>query len=201
MWKLKQGLSPNKVFKAGLWRDLSQAWNAHYGHPAWYQAGFLHKSAALAVVVLLLIGSTGAYAYSSPEVTEGTALYSLKQAVESVEEAIKITPKAKAKFYLKQIKRREAEKARLIRKNFRQNQPANDIIEKDQTEQIIAVTTTQFRQRIKEVKIKSVNHQIKKTEESIERAKGRLEKYQKQKEEKIEKQIKKQKERKGRYNE
>ena len=80
LWKLKQDFAPGKVFKAGLERSLSRAWNAKYGRPNWFQIGLLHKGAAFAVVVLLLIGSTGAYAYVSPEVTEGTAFYPLKQA-------------------------------------------------------------------------------------------------------------------------
>lgn len=114
-WKIKQNLAPSRDFKIRLQRDLSLAWNVKYGRPSWLQIGLLHKGAALAAVVLLLIGSTGAYAYVSPEVTEGTMLYPLKQAVESVEEVTKITPEAKAKFYLKQIKRRELEKEKLTK--------------------------------------------------------------------------------------
>ena len=201
LWKLKQNLTPSRDFKVKLQRDLNSAWNVLYGRPSWLQISLLHKGMAFAMIVLLLAGGTGAYAYVNPEVTEGTVLYPVKQAVEKVEEAPKITPQAKTKFYLKQIKRREAEKARLVRKSFRQSRPASGIIKKDQTEQIVVATTTQFKQRVKEAKIKSVNYRLRKTEESIERAKGRLEKFQKQREEKIEKQIKKQRERKGRYNE
>mgnify|MGYP001581470191 FL=1 len=135
-----------------LERDLSLAWNAKYGRPSWLQIGLLHKGVAFAVVVLLLLGSTGAYAYVSPGVTEGTVFYPVKQVVESVEEATKITPEAKAKFYLKQIKRREAEREIIKKKN-----PA-----------------TEIKKEIKDAKV----DKIEKTEESIERAEDRLEKAQ-----------------------
>jgi hypothetical protein len=184
LWKLKIGLAPSLDFKDNLWRDLNSAWNSIYGHSARYrQIGLLRKSAAFAAAVLLLISGTGAYAYISPKVTAGTALYPIKQVVESAEETIKITPEAKAKFYLKQIKRREAEKEILSEKNLRQ---ANiDIKIMDKTEAAIlseATTTMQgvVREsgRIKKIRIKSIKpteRKIKKTEEFIERAVDRLE--------------------------
>ena len=161
LWKLKQNFAPSKIFKDGLWRDLNSAWNSRYGRPTWLQIGLLHKGAAFAVVTLLLIGSTGAYAYVSPEVTEGTVFYPIKQVVESVEEVVKITPEAKAKFYLKQIKRREAEKAGLVRKNLAQAGAKANVKAKVETKDFID-----------EVRIE-------KTEKSIERAEDHLERIEK----------------------
>lgn len=174
---MKQDFAPSKVFKAGLWRNLNQAWNAQYGRPNWLQIGFLHKGAALAVVVTLLIGSTGAYAYVSPEVTEGTALYPLKQAVESVEEAIKITPESKAKFYLKQIKRREREKEKLAGTNIqRAHSATTTILQADKIAEIEVSDKKQApKSRQKKNKFKVVEVRIEKTEQSIERAEEQLE--------------------------
>jgi chromosome segregation ATPase len=59
---------------------------------------------------------TGAYAYSSSSVTEGTLLYPVKQNLENMEEKIQLTPEAKARFYLKKIERREAEVAQMNKK-------------------------------------------------------------------------------------
>jgi len=59
---------------------------------------------------------TGAYAYSSSSVTEGTPLYPVKQQLENLEEKIQLTPEAKARFYLKKIERREAEVAQMNKK-------------------------------------------------------------------------------------
>ena len=210
LWNLKQDFAPGKVFKVGLERSLSQAWNAKYGRPNWFQIGLLHKGATFAVVVLLLIGSTGAYAYVSPEVTEGTAFYPLKQAVESVEEVIKITPEAKAKFYLKQIKRREAEKAGLIRKNIIQAS-ANagavvKVLDKEDVKINVAATASApVKKENKTVaekigrknKVNPVEIRIEKTQRSIERTEERLEKAKKIMEKRINK-FKELKEKKGR---
>jgi len=170
LWKLKQDFAPGKVFKAGLERSLSRAWNAKYGRPNWFQIGLLHKGAAFAVVVLLLIGSTGAYAYVSPEVTEGSALYPVKQAVERAEAVIKITPEAKAKFYLKQISRREAERDRLKAREVKTVAPAAKILE-------MASATATARLEIVKEKIKQ--KRIEKTEELLDRAEENLEKTEK----------------------
>lgn len=177
-WKIKQDFAPSKVFKRMLRRNLNQAWNAQYGRATWLQIGLLHKGAALAVVATLLIGSTGAYAYVSPEVTEGTALYPLKQAVETVEEAIKITPEAKAKFYLKQIKRREREKEKLAGTNIQRAHSATTTILR--ADKIVETETEDKKQapklRHKKNKFKAVEVRIEKTEQFIERTEERLEK-------------------------
>jgi len=166
LWKLKIGLAPCKAFKDDLWRDLNNAWGARYNCSARYQpAGLLYKFAAFAAVVLLLIGGTGAYAYVSPEVTVGTALYPIKQAVESAEEATKITPEAKAKFYLKQIKRREAEKTRLSSRNtIRLKEKTEQSIERaekrlEKAREIIEKKRTKQLKKLKEKKVdKQVNN-------------------------------------------
>lgn len=112
LWKIKKSLTPSRVFKAGLFKKLSFVWDTtnNVKH-AWYQTALFKHAAGFASVVLMA-GSvgTGAYAYTSPEVTEGSVLYPIKEKLENIEEKIQITPEAKAKFYLKKIQRREAER-------------------------------------------------------------------------------------------
>ncbi|MEK7680814.1 MAG: DUF5667 domain-containing protein [Patescibacteria group bacterium] len=119
IWKAKKSLSPDRVFKVALWKQLNSAWNQKYTAPVWFRMVWFQRAVAVAVVVLLLAGSTGAYAYSSDEVTEGTALYPVKTVLENLEEKVKVNPEAKARFYLKQLKRREKEKSIMARKGFK----------------------------------------------------------------------------------
>ncbi len=117
LWKLKRAANPSVAFKATLRKNLNIAWNAKYGGKMpWYQTGMARVATSFAMVTLLLSGGGGVYAYTSPEVTEGSALYSVKQVIETVEEITKITPEAKAKFYIKKISRREAEREVLEKK-------------------------------------------------------------------------------------
>lgn len=117
-WKLRQALNPRAQFKRALWQRLSVAWDER-PLPAmvWYQAAWFRFGTA-ALVGLVAVGSfgTGAYAYVSPEVTEGSPLYPLKRVLEQVEEKLQRTPGAQARFYLKQLERREAEAAVLERR-------------------------------------------------------------------------------------
>lgn len=111
LWRAKKELSPDKKFKVALERKLNAAWEEKYVTKfAWYQTAWIKRTAAFTSVVI--IGSslvTGAYAYTSPDVTIGTPLYQVKQQIEKVEEKVQVTPEAKAKFLLKQVERREAE--------------------------------------------------------------------------------------------
>lgn len=165
LWRLKKNSSPSMAFKFGLNRKLDAAWDAKHGSLPWYQLVALHKVGAFAVVILLLTASGGAFAYSSPEVTEGTALFTVKEAIEKVEEATKVTPEAKAKFYLKKIERREAEQE-VIKKKMPVVELRKEIknIEKD------------IKTEVKEdLKVEVEERKIRKTEKSIERAEEQLE--------------------------
>jgi hypothetical protein len=111
LWKAQGNLSPDRQFKAGLFKKLNVVWDNTYNVKyAWYQTVWFKYATGFASVVLMA-GSlgTGAYAYTSPKVTEGSVLYPIKEKLENIEEIAKITPEARAKFYLKKIERREAE--------------------------------------------------------------------------------------------
>ncbi len=112
-------LTPARQSKHRVWNTLEREWDARqYPKYTWYQAWWLRAS-VVAVLVMVVISTfgTAAYAYTSPEVTEGTALYPVKQALENAEEKLKFTPQAKAQFYVKKIQRRQAEKIVLERRN------------------------------------------------------------------------------------
>lgn len=152
LWRAGRKMNPGQKFKAVLWQDLAAAWREKYQTDYfWYQRAAF-KWAAAGVLGLVLTSSlgTGVYAYNNPEVTEGTILYPLKQKIEQVEELTKRTPEAKAKFYLKEIARREAEKVVLERKQKKMGQAAN--------------------------KIKAVENRIKAVESKLEKADKFLEK-------------------------
>lgn len=111
LWKAQKELSPNNKFKVALKNKLNTAWDSKYAtNMNWYQTVWFKRAAAFTSVIVIG-GSlvTCSYAYSSPDVTEGTPLYPIKQEIEKVEETVQVTPEAKAKFLLKQIDKREAE--------------------------------------------------------------------------------------------
>jgi site-specific DNA-methyltransferase (adenine-specific) len=82
--KMQKELSSSAQFKRDLKRRLDAAWNAKASAPrAWYQfVRFRVSMTAMSAVLVVTCFGTSVYAYSSPEVTEGTALYSLKQTIE-----------------------------------------------------------------------------------------------------------------------
>lgn len=182
LYKAQRSLNIERNFKADLFKKLNSAWDSVYNEKyAWYQTVWFKQAIGFVCAILIVASlGTGAYAYASPEVTEGTALYPIKLAVEGAEEAIKITPKAKAKFYLKQIKRREAEKAGLSVKKIREID--FEMEEKTATRSAVNSATTtasgivQKTRKVKKIKIKSVERKLEKIDASIERAEERLEK-------------------------
>ena len=209
LWKLKRSMKPSVVFKAALRKDLGAAWDAKYGNKApWYQLGMHHAAASFTAITLILTGAGGVYAYNSPEVTEGSVLYPVKQAIETVEEVTKVTPEAKAKFYLKKIERRQAERKALERENkiSEQDLEENIIVEENTTSTIGENEDENIpERRIKRIKksIEATEDQLEKTRQVIEeteskdielrkelknRAEQRLERIKKQLEIKAEKQ-------------
>ena len=121
LWKVKRSASPSGVFKRELQKKLETVWNNRYATKIYWFQTRIFKFTAAGIIAVLLASSfgTGVYAYYSPEVTEGSALYPVKNTIEKIEEKIKRTPEAQAKFYLKQLQRREAEKKILEEKNKR----------------------------------------------------------------------------------
>ncbi len=187
LWKLKIRMGPSRAFKASLRKDLVVSWDAKYGTKApWYQLGMRRVAAGFAVVTLVLTGAGGVYAYNSPKVTEGTALYPIKQVIEIVEEVAKITPEAKAKFYIKKIERREAERE-ILKKKIKIEVAERKI---QRTEKSIDRVEEQLEQTDKIIE-KIEFKDIKLREKVKERLKARLEK----KEERLEIKSEQQKER------
>ena len=128
LYKAKISLTPDSQFKANLFKKLSVAWDNTYNTKyAWYQTVFFKHATGFAAMVFMA-GSlcTGAYAYTSPEVTQDSLLYPIKEKLENIEEKIQITPEAKAKFYLKNIARREAEFESVQKKGDEQKEKAVD---------------------------------------------------------------------------
>ncbi|HRY36458.1 MAG TPA: hypothetical protein P5230_01060 [Candidatus Magasanikbacteria bacterium] len=119
LWKTKRFATPSHVFKRKLQKKLEVVLADKYQTKIFWFQTKIFKFTIVGMIVLLLTGSfgTGAYAYYSPEVTEGSVLYPVKNTLEKIEEKTKRTPEAQAKFYLKQLQRREAEKKRVEEKN------------------------------------------------------------------------------------
>jgi len=126
---MKHKVSPRPEFKRELWNTLEKSWQAHHLPMfRWYQTHWFRFSAHIVTIVGLFASfGTGAYAYSSPEVAEGTVLYPIKQQMESVEEKLNFTPQAKTKFLLKKLQRREAEKKFLESKHQKLEQTKEQI--------------------------------------------------------------------------
>lgn len=198
LWKEKKDLAPRRSFKTSLKKELDNVWNLnHQTKLSWYKLP-VFRFGLIAVCVLIFLASTGtgAYAYSSSNVTEGSLLYPVKKAVEKVEEKIKKTPVAKAKFYLKQIERRESER-KVLEKRFL-NKPAvkekrevqlqqlEDKIDKteQELEKINAELTTsslkeQVKQRLEKRQIKLEKKKIRDNEKLLERQKKIIEQQEK----------------------
>lgn len=114
LFREKRAFGPDKQFKRSLQKKLQTAWGELYpSRLMWYQMpAFRYSMVALVVLIFVSTTGVGAYAYNSTEVTEGTRLYGIKRAIERVEEKVveRRAPEVQAKFYLKQIERREAER-------------------------------------------------------------------------------------------
>ncbi len=177
---MKRNLSPDNDFKAGLLQKLNLTLDTAYSVKySWYQTVWFKHTAGFASVILVASSlGTGTFAYTSPEVTEGTPLYPVKQQLENIEEQVQISPQAKAEFYLKKIERREEEKIFLETKisttTFHQNRieiaatgtPEND--SEDESDSLV------------QKKIEKVNRSIEQTEDKLERAGKIIEKIQPQ---------------------
>ncbi|MSU75668.1 MAG: hypothetical protein EXS55_04100 [Candidatus Magasanikbacteria bacterium] len=154
LWKAKRRLSSGVAFKRSLRRQLDSAWRGRYGTTPWYRVHIIRWTSALTTgVVLAGSVSTGAYAYVSPTVTDGTALYPVKQVLEQIEERVQRTPTAKARFYVKQIERREAEKT-VLQRQAKQSIRAEAQIEKleerlDTIHKLVSTSTFEANPKLK----------------------------------------------------
>ena len=140
LWWARRRALPSSAFRAQLWHTLeAQLRAAQVSAPVWYRARWF-RSALASIGSLLILAScaTGAYAYTSPQVTIGTPLYPVKQQLESAEETLQVTPSQKAAFYLKKIDRRESEAA-VLRARHEPTEATQQEIEKTVT-QLRAIT-------------------------------------------------------------
>lgn len=188
LWKVKQSASPSRQFKNELWKQLEQNW---YTEPIFWCRQVWFKWSLVGAVSLLIVASfgTGVYAYNSPEVTEDNPLYIVKRTIEKVEETTKITPEAKARFLIKKIARREAEKQvmqkrgqavekieKRIEKTAEQLQKTDEILQKLEARHEIKNKNLRPRvQELLEKRLEAKEEQLKKQRERIEQRQDKLE--------------------------
>lgn len=110
--RVKNDLKPRGQFKHELGASLSKRFDQIYGQKSvWYRFIWVRTTRViLASTVGVSMVTTSVYAYNSPTVTDGSILYPIKIGLEKVEEKTKTTPELKAKFLLKKVQRREAER-------------------------------------------------------------------------------------------
>jgi hypothetical protein len=172
LWKLKKSIDPSAQFKLNLRNEINKAWNAKYGEIPWYTIAGVRPAIGFALIILLLAGSGGAYAYSNSEVTEGTILYPLKQVIETFEEATKVTPEAKAQFYLKKIERREAERE-ILKKKYGVTKTEKQIKHENkngQTDEINVSSTVGSPAETEKEEIRKTEQSIEQTEQELEQS-------------------------------
>ncbi|MBI2444114.1 MAG: hypothetical protein HYV42_02660 [Candidatus Magasanikbacteria bacterium] len=112
LWQERRRLAPRPRFQRALKERLAVVARERYGErPRWRWRYRLVRlaSGALAGVIGVASVSTGAYAYVSPEVTPASALYPVKHALERVAERWPRSDEKQARFYARQLERREAE--------------------------------------------------------------------------------------------
>lgn len=111
---LRKATAPRKEFKTALWSELSSAWDAEYPSMrfSWTKA----FAVPVAVMVVFVTMGMGTYAYASPGVTDGTALYPVKQGMERVESQFRFSPQARARFHVRMVERRIAEGEVMLRR-------------------------------------------------------------------------------------
>jgi hypothetical protein len=124
---LRKTSKPRSSFKRELNSKLSDKFDEIYGEQTFFQKIIWARTTRvlLASSLSLSMVGTSAYAYNSPQVTEGSILYPVKIGIEKVEEQTKVTTVAKVKFLIKQAERRDAEREVLVKKfNTQVSKPA-----------------------------------------------------------------------------
>jgi len=190
LWKEKKAIEPSREFRSALWNKLDNAWQEIYQPKVfWYQMPvFKYSLATLVVLIFVSTTGVGAYAYNSPKVTEGTRLYGIKKTIERVEEKVveRRRPEVQAKFYLKQIERREAEKVVVERRKAHEVQLQKTEEKIDRTEKQLEIVNQALLDASTTVKDTKVIEQVKKRLETrkerievkIEKAKEKSEEIQ-----------------------
>ncbi len=101
MKNLRSVATPSSEFKERLWQRL----DAEMPVVKIRSKKRMAVAGTLASIAMLLSGS-GAYAYSSPNVTPESPLYGVKTGIEDVQERFKKSPEARAKFHKAMAQRR-----------------------------------------------------------------------------------------------
>ncbi|MFA6105203.1 MAG: hypothetical protein WC725_01215 [Patescibacteria group bacterium] len=116
--KAQKDLEPRPGFKRELNALLSRQFDMVYGKPGiWYRYVWVKTTRIIIASTLgVSMVGTSAYAYNSPQVTEGSVLYPIKISLEKIEEQTKVSPEAKVKFLFKKAGRREAERDVIVDK-------------------------------------------------------------------------------------
>ena len=143
LWWLKRRARPKRLFRKQLLARLRQEWQINYQvHYSWFWFVRYRLTIGTLIVAIIFSGiGTSVYAYSSPDVTPNSLLYPVKQNLENIGVLTKTTPAAKAKYYLKLLKRRDQEKN--IMAGRKENlKSIEDRIE--QTEQSLDKTNTEL---------------------------------------------------------
>lgn len=119
--KAHRAAAPDRDFERALRARLLQAYSAQYGGSVtatprvWFPR---FVTVGVTSFVLIFGMGTGVYAYNSPEVVEGNALYFVKQGIENIEGRLAFSSEARAQFHLKMSQRRLAEAEQHADKSF-----------------------------------------------------------------------------------
>lgn len=101
LWKLSRRAQPDAAFVARLETVLRERGALGRGISL-----FVFRMASAACAVILVLGGTTTYAYASESVVPNHPLYSLREAVESIEETTALTDESKANVQRKLLQRR-----------------------------------------------------------------------------------------------
>ncbi len=113
IFREKHGARPAHGFKVRLWQVLDAALPPISRSELRY--AFMRKTAiGFAIILPFLLGSTTAYAYNSPSVTEGSVLYPMKRGIETIQIRFARTPSDQAVVHIKMYSRRLDEAERLL---------------------------------------------------------------------------------------
>ncbi|MDA0208539.1 MAG: DUF5667 domain-containing protein [bacterium] len=107
--------APRKNFQGELWSELDEAFEKRYRQT--YRPFRRFVYAPLLAVFIFFVTGTGVYAYASPNVTDESVFYPVRQSIEAVEAQVPRAPQAEARFQFRLAERRLVEAERLFEQN------------------------------------------------------------------------------------
>ena len=105
LWKMRRRVRPSREFRRALWAELEPK----LPRRSFLQALAWQRLAVPVGILLLSLGATTAYAYTSPSVAWGNPLFQIKGRGENIEDRLATTPESSARLRLKKMQRRMAE--------------------------------------------------------------------------------------------